>query len=235
MDDGASNESLGNELKNELEIQFGLISLYMKKGRYDQIWSLLSLLIKQEVKLKTKIQKLFIPSLNPEEEDSHYSDTEVNDIIETFGFYSNLRLRMIESISSQIINLYENNWIMADKMLSFFINELQNEFGSISDTYAQQQIFDEIYNILIETKSIGDRIISVEKLKMMDNTEQNLLQKDDVLDFVPEIVEKNINSSNAQNSKLINREQNSKKIYLITNGLLIIIIILLLYHLFPVI
>jgi len=235
MDDGASNESLGNELKNELEIQFGLISLYMKKGRYDQIWSLLSLLIKQEVKLKTKIQKLFIPSLNPEEEDSHYSDTEVNDIIETFGFYSNLRLRMIESISSQIINLYENNWIMADKMLSFFINELQNEFGSISDTYAQQQIFDEIYNILIETKSIGDRIISVEKLKMMDNTEQNLLQKDDVLDFVPEIVEKNINSSNAQNSKLINREQNSKNNYLITNGLLMIIIILLLYHLFPVI
>jgi len=235
MDDGASNDSLGNELKNELEIQFGLISLYMKKGRYDQIWSLLSLLIKQEVKLKTKIQKLFIPSLNPGEEDSHYSDTEVNDIIETFGFYSNLRLRLIESISSQIINLYENNWIMADKMLSFFINELQNEFGSISDTYAQQQIFDEIYNILIETKSIGDRIISVEKLKMMDNTEQNLIQKENVIDFVPEIVEKNINRSIVQKSKTINREENSKKIYLITNGLLIIIIILLLYHLFPVI
>lgn len=112
-----SNESLLRELEG----------LYLKaeelleSGENENVWDIFRLFFERDLDCKMKIAR----ALMPESEDEILPEDELAKTIELQGFYSNFRIRIIESIVKKLIHKY-------DLSTNYFLNQELDEGGRLA-------------------------------------------------------------------------------------------------------
>lgn len=102
-------------LLHELETVYNKALKSLELEDHDSVWDVFKVLFEQDLETKEKIAQ----ALMPQEEGDTVSEEELQELIELQGFYSNFRIRLLEEVSSLLVDIYEQ----ASKMVSMNLNE----------------------------------------------------------------------------------------------------------------
>lgn len=155
------------DVLKELEEIYNEGLILFEEENYLATWKVFKYMYDNDLSLKKRILRVLSP-----ENDILVSEKELKEMIELQGFFSNFRISLLETISTRLVNLYDEALkyaetdfkkssslaIKAKDIYRYFTNKLQ-EYEN-SDDHHQIQMYKTSMETLTIVKESGERFLS---------------------------------------------------------------------------